>query len=175
MVEAAVREYIDNAPRDQVQHSLREEIAEKAERHVGWLLDMVGRLDWALLNEAEMTREHLKAAAQSLLSEQRRADSFLPSERRKRLQSRLAIAWTGPGKGKISISDGPLARFISTVFDYVPDAKPFSASGAKRFLAEIEAPRRELLKILSVGEPWSVQSGMAADPYLIDGFGRRKE
>jgi hypothetical protein len=166
MVLAAVREYDETADRGHDLQLLKKLVRSKSfeklrqyrrqhsdedvpsERLRQWMTETV--------DEIPITVEALAAA-------------FRPSTRREQLLQMLSVAWTGPGKGELSISEcGPLADFICAVADRVLTPS-ITGSGVKAFVRR-ERTRRALTVVYEV---WRVQSEIKVSSYVIDAAGRR--
>jgi hypothetical protein len=166
MVLAAVREYDETADRGHDLQLLKKLVRSKSfeklrqyrrqhsdedvpsERLRQWMTETV--------DEIPITVEALAAA-------------FRPSTRREQLLQTLSVAWTGPGKGELSISEcGPLADFICAVADCVLTPS-ITGSGVKAFVRR-ERTRRALTVVYEV---WRVQSEIKVASYVIDAAGRR--
>jgi hypothetical protein len=105
----------------------------------------------------EQVRKHAESA-QALEAR------YLPRARNARLFARLTLAWTGPGRGSLSIgSYGPLARFLGDILNRV---RPLGPEGIKDAL-ERERARREAINILTQ-QVLGGQGGMRIDTSTFD-------
>jgi hypothetical protein len=164
MVLAAAREYEETARRGRDLRLLKKQVRSKSFqkfRQIDLGEDVSSERLRRWITE---TTDEIPAIVEAL------TDAFSPSERRKRLFSTLSLAWTGPGKGKLSISEsGPLVDFICGVADRVL-VRSIAGRGVKDF-ADREKVRREAINVIK--EVWSVQSSVGVDSFVIDAAGRR--
>jgi hypothetical protein len=148
-VKAAVQEHKDNAHLDQVQHTVRRDIEEKAKLHLKKLRDSTRRFDPLSPSEAKAMLGHIEALEQKCSPAEIHAAGYLPTARRQRLLAWISRAWAVPGKGKLSISQtGPFVDFLSTVIKHVPAKLPISGRGVKAFVKREN--RRKNLNISNI-------------------------
>jgi hypothetical protein len=175
-VEAAVREYLKEADQDQRLREVYRRIGRYAGSQgmkkvcqailqlKGFPIDSVAE---GLLRQVEPNMQiHGQAKV--------RAAIHLTTARDGRLMSRLSLVWTGPGKGKLPISEtGPFVEFFSSIYRRV-FRRPIDGSGVKRFVRR-EWARREILTTIKLN--WAGQGGFKIDEsgvYVIDARGQRK-
>jgi hypothetical protein len=172
-IEAAVREYIDDADRDEQLRSAYLQIKRVADsRQIQKLCQAILQLrDFPLDPGTEAMLRQAEALARICSEADLRASLYLSMERRSRFMSRLSLAWTGPGRGDLPTSEtGSFVDFMVAITGRV-FPRPLDGSGIKRFVSR-EKARRATLRILN--QILTGQGGMKADAFLIDEAGQRK-
>ena len=172
-VEAAVREYVDDADHDKQHHSLWLEIGRAAgSRQVEKLCRLVLQLENFSRDPVAESLLQLVAFLRWLRTDAGlRAAVYLASTRRGRFMSRLSLAWTGPGRGDLPISEaGPFVDFIADVPGRVLD-RPLDSAGVKKFVRR-ERARRAALRVLD--QRFECECKMKVDAFVFDSSGHRK-
>jgi hypothetical protein len=169
-IEAAVHEYIHDADRDKQLWGLYKRIrrlagSQKLEELCRSILQLK---NFPLEPDAEKMLRHVEALRQIGPEAKLRATVYLSITRRGRFMSRLSLAWTGPGRGDLPISEtGPFVDFVVAITARV-FSRPLDGSGVKKFVRR-ERGRRDMLKILHhfpAGE-----FSMKANAIVLDRFG----
>jgi hypothetical protein len=173
-IESAAREYIDDADRDEQLRAVYQEIGRIAGlRQIDKLCQAILRLkNFPLDPQAEAMLRHGEALRQISSDADLRVTVYLLTSRRGRFMSRLSLAWTGPGRGDLPISEtGPFVEFMVAITARV-FLRPLDGSGIKRF-AKRERARRATLRIsdqILLGGA----GDMKADAFVIDETGQQK-
>jgi hypothetical protein len=172
-IEAAVREYVDGAPRDEQLREVYLQIKKQGgavaiEKFCRAILELK---KFPLDPIAEAMLQHVEPLKQIQSAADLRAAFYLTTSRRGRFMSRLSLAWTGPGRGEMPISDaGPFVDFMVMIAARV-FARPLDGYSVKRF-AKREQARRETLQVLN--QLFAGQGGMKVDAFVIDAFGNHQ-
>jgi hypothetical protein len=167
-IESAAREYIDDADRDKQLLAVYREIKRIAGlQQLEKLCQAILRLkNFPLDPQTEATLRQVEALKRVRSDADLRAVFYLSTSRRGRFMSRLSLAWTGPGRGDLPISEtGSFVEFMATITALV-FSRPLDGSGVKRF-ARRERARRATLQILN-----HVLAGagvMKVDAFVING------
>lgn len=173
-IESAAREYIDDADRDEQLLAVYQEIKRIAgSRQIDKLCQAILQLkNFPLDPQAEAMLRQVEALKGVRSDADLRAAVYLSSSRRGRFMSRLSLAWTGPGKGDLPISEtGPFVDFMVAITARV-FTRPLDGSGIKRF-ASRERARRATLRILD--QILLAGAGdTRVDAFVIDGTGQQK-
>jgi hypothetical protein len=120
---------------------------------------------------AESMLRHVEALRQISSDADLRAAVYLSTSRRGRFMSRLSLAWTGPGRGDLPISEtGPFVEFMVAV-TALAFSRPLDGSGVKRFVQR-ERARRATLRVLD--QVLAGEGNMKVDAFLIDASGQPK-
>jgi len=167
-VEAAAHEYIHDAGRDEQLLDLYRRIRRLASsQKLEELCQAVLQLkNFPLEPGMENLLRHVEALKQISSDADLRATFYLSTSRRGRFMSRLSLAWTGPGRGDLPISEtGPFVEFMAAISALV-FSRPLDGSGIKRF-ASRERARRATLRILD--EVLAGEGVMKVDASVIDG------
>jgi hypothetical protein len=172
-IEAAVREYVDGANRDEQFRRLWLQIKRTAgSRQIEKLCRAILQLKTFPLDPvAEAMLRQVEALARMRSDADLRAAIYLSTARRGRFMSRLSLVWTGMGKSDLPISDtGPFVDFMAAITALV-FSRPLDGSAVKRFVKREKARRETLLVLdqLFVGE-----GGIKADSFVIDAAGQHK-
>jgi hypothetical protein len=134
-IEAAVCEYINDAGRDEQLRAVYLQIRRAAGSR------QVEKLCQAIL---QLKNFPLDPATEAMLS-------------------RLSLAWTGPGRGDLPISEtGPFVDFMVAITALV-FSRPLDGSGVKRF-ASRERARRATLRVLD--QLFAGEGGMNVDAFV---------
>jgi hypothetical protein len=174
-LEAAIRDYVDGADRDQ---RLRD-VLRRIERHADSqnarnlcrdILELENlspdsQAEAALRQLLPQVRSHVKALAAVYLS----------TKRRSRFMTAIARIWTDLGKGELRISEtGPFVDFLSSICVRVDENRSLNGAGVKKFVKR-ERDRRDFLN--SISEVLSASANMWIDEdlvYVVDASGQRK-
>jgi hypothetical protein len=168
-VMAAVWDYVENAGRDRARGSdlspLKKQIKSKAFKKLNQCLHQISDRG----NIPEQLRQFIDLAREIPATVDQLVELYLPSTRRERLLSSLSLAWTGPGKGAMPVSEtGAFAEFLCGIADRVL-RRSLSVHGAKAFVKR-EKLRRAIVGIIRL----SGEGGMKADAFLIDASSQPK-
>jgi hypothetical protein len=173
-IEGAVREYVEDQPRDQALRELWSRIVRvSGSQKVRELFSLIPQLQrFPLDPEAEALLLHAEALALVRSRAEIRAATYLSITRRGRLMSRLSLAWTGPGKANMPISEtGTFADFFCTITARVLPPG-LEGSGVKRFVKR-ERARRAMLDLLKEHWRGRVDVTIGEDKvYVIDESGQ---
>jgi hypothetical protein len=175
-IKAAVREYVADEKRDPRLHDVWQRIAilSTKQKVTEFCRSILKLKDFPLDPDAEALLRHADAFVKIRSQTKARAAIYLTTARRGRLMSCLSLAWTGPGKAKMPISEtGLFAEFLCAVTARVLPPG-LEGAGVKRFVKR-ERARRAVLRLLK--ERWRGRVDMTIGEdkvYLIDASGRRK-
>jgi hypothetical protein len=164
-IEAAVCEYINDAGRDEQLRAVYLQIRRAAgSRQVEKLCQAILQLKNFPLDPATEAMLRQVEALRRLHSDaELRATIYLVTSRRGRFMSRLSLAWTGPGRGDLPISEtGPFVDFMVAITALV-FSRPLDGSGVKRF-ASRERARRATLRVLD--QLFAGEGGMNVDAFV---------
>ncbi|MDR3484260.1 MAG: hypothetical protein P4M05_05040 [Bradyrhizobium sp.] len=174
-IEDAVREYVADEKRDQQLHDVWERIAilSTTQKVTEFYRSILKLKDFPLDPDAEALLRHADAFAKTSSKIKSRAAIYLATARKGRLMSRLSLAWTGPGKAKMPISEtGPFAEFLCAVTARV-SPPGLEGSGVKRFVKR-ERARRAVLRLLKEHWRGRVDVTIGEDKvYVIDESGQQ--
>jgi hypothetical protein len=170
-VDAAIREYVGGAERDQ---RIRDVLL-RIKRHID--SRVFQKLCQDILELKNLSPDsQAEAALRQLLTQVRsragaRAANYHPTARRERFMTTVALAWAGPGKGTLSIyADGSFVGFLAAIYERV-EGRTLDGAGVKRFAKR----RRDFLN--SISEVLSASSNMRIDEsgvYVLDADGQWK-
>jgi hypothetical protein len=173
MIERAVREFFDTAERDEAHRGLLRQIVKASAKSATTLQPLALQLsNFPSDRDTEALLQHVDALRQICSAAEVRAALYLSNAREGRLFTALSLAWTGPGKGVISVSaEGPFVDFMHAIVDRI---LPPRSLDVKRFVRR-EKARRKAINVIH--ERIAGQSGLIVNPsgiYEIDGSGQRK-
>jgi hypothetical protein len=159
-VEAAIRDYVANAPRDQRLLDLFRRIERRADSPTVRKLcqDM---LELEKLSPDSQTEPAMRQQLTQLRSRAKvRAAVYLSTNRRGRFMSQIAVIWTNVAKGKLPISEGsPFVDFLAAIYERV-EGRSLTGVGVKKFVRR-EKARRDVLN--SIKEAWRAEGKMRID------------
>lgn len=176
-IEVAIGEYIGGADRDRRLHDIWQQIGRDAGSQIvsrfRKYCETVLQLEMFPDPETKALLSHVAGLEQALgnapLPTRVEADArravHLATARRGRFMSGVALAWTGPGKGQLSISEaGPFVRFLSSIYERVIEGQSLNGAGVKKFVKREQA-RRVVLNSIAVTS--AVRAGMRVDETKI--------
>jgi hypothetical protein len=170
MVETAVRIFLETAESDEAHRILLRQIGKTGAKTVEKLRALALELSrFPLDRDAAALLQHVDALAQICTAAEIRAAIYLLRSRKGRLFSGLSLAWTGPGKGDMPISEqGPFVEFMESIVNRV---LPPHAIDVKRWVPR-EKARRKALDVIN--ERFAGQSHLVvSETYLTDSSGQR--
>jgi hypothetical protein len=176
-VEAAIRDYVGGADRDQHWREAWKQVA----HHAG--SQGVAKFCQALLKlqnfPLDPQVEELLRLAPLLMQihsqAEVRAAVYLTTQRRARFMMAIARIWTDLGKGELRVSEtGPFVDFLTSICERVDEDRSLNGAGVKKFVRR-EKARSDFLN--SIKLELSGSSNMLineAEVYVLDASGQRK-